>query len=263
MDNMETQPMGSPTVTDPDLVSPIRMMQSLSLESPNPNLQAKKVEETDDHLDEESAEEESATDDDEVDVVGTIKVHDNLCIDIESDEETILSPQKAKPADLVVSAGSDGVEPAREVEPAKHSADLPSQELPAGSGDLKKTDIATEEPAEVEEILDSDEDKEASKRGAFKVGALAHNGKKNKWVMIDDMNLDQNIFWKTESVIPCLKKWDVSACRVHEKWINIQWTNNELIDHYYRCMIGACYIVYSLFMGYHLTLPAFRTESPW
>ena len=164
MDQMDTLPM-----PEDDMMSPINRMAALSLESPQtgkvqPGQDGKDLV-GDDDVEAESAEEEDKTSDEEVHVLETVALHSDICIDILSEDESILSPQKPS---------------AKVLDPAASVNDGASQQDPcasAGSTEGKKdpcesTEIE-EKPKNIEEILDSDEDKpEDSARGVFKVGAL-------------------------------------------------------------------------------------------
>ena len=165
MDSMETQPME-------DIMSPIASMASLSLQSPQPEKGTEPEPGDKYDVQEESAEEEEMTSDEEVDMLQTIAVHSDVCIDLHSEEESILSPQKASPADLCAEGvGSNGN---RGGEPQVGAASTKGTPVEALVKDYPPR--APTSTQQVEEILDSDENGEETTRGVFKVGPCGGQG---------------------------------------------------------------------------------------
>ena len=163
MDSMETQPMD-------EIMSPIARMAAVSLNSPQPEKVTAPETQSGDKNDfqEESAEEEEMTSDEEVEMLPKIAIHSDLCIDIISEEESILSPQKARPADLrAEGAGSDSNCGG---EPRVNAASTKGTPVEASV-----KDCVSKDPFSVEEIMDSD-DGEETKRGVFKVGPCGGQG---------------------------------------------------------------------------------------
>ena len=83
MDNVETQLMQD---SQDVLMSPISKMPQFDSQQPAAECAA-----TDDAYDEESDESEEQTEDEEVEVV---QIHDDICIEIEDESESVLSPKK-------------------------------------------------------------------------------------------------------------------------------------------------------------------------
>eukprot|EP00435_Cladocopium_sp_Y103_P059772 s131_g21.t1 len=160
MDSVDTQPMD-------DSMSPITRMASLSLNSPQPEkviapeTQPGSGDKND--LQEESAEEEEMTSDEEVEMLPKVAVHSDICIDIISEEESILSRQKASPADLCAEgAGSDGNHGGEPRVNAASTKGTPGEALVKDCSQRAPTSTN-----QVEEILDSDDGDETT-RGVFK-----------------------------------------------------------------------------------------------
>ena len=156
MDNAETQPMEDSQGLGP---SPISKMRTLD------HVADTQQDDTDGSSDE-SAEEETKTSDEEVEVLQTVTLHDNVCIEVESDAEpaTAVPPLQDAPS---LSTGTglccNDLKPGTESDPP-HVKQVPP--------DVASEGMKSEEPKGIEEIMDSDEDNTQSKRGTFKVGTM-------------------------------------------------------------------------------------------
>ena len=148
-------------------MSPISRMPDLAMNS-QPLVMPGEQPSGDDGGSEESDDSESATDDEEVEVV---KIHDNLCIEILDEDDSVLSPVKTSTQQGLPNAGVAPFNPP------------PSGSVNVGEGETESLDGKVREASKVQEqktfhhlqeaLISDDENErpESSKaKGVFKAG---------------------------------------------------------------------------------------------
>ena len=155
VDTMETQPMDS----QPQDMSPVQPMQSLT---PHLSRASTEIDDDDDGVNQEGGEEEAKTHDEVL--VDICPGHLDDVISVASDEDSVMSPQKARTAPKESEEKQDSKDSAKQ----GFVRDLPDSAPAAPVGTLP-TDPPKDESFPLEEHLKSDEEKEKQK-GTFKVG---------------------------------------------------------------------------------------------